>query len=259
MLAIPLTLQKKFDNYLKSKEIPVKFQGEYKKWLQYYLDFCRKDNFSQTNQESLPPFIRKLQEKRQTKAQQERASNSVNLYYQIVKAKATSNKTKELKPKSSKYVSSKVDRPFVKDVASPESVKYRKVGSRPSHDLVPLSKTRKSSSKVKPDVKKSEYSIASRSIKNKLKNTQQKGASWVKEYSMLEDEIRVRHYSPKTLKTYRSWVRKFQAFTKSKPPELLSADEVKEYLTFLAVKPLIRCCSFTGMYLKMNSERSTVL
>ena len=45
----------------KNKEIPVKFQGEYKKWLQYYL--CRKYTFPETNQESLPPFIRKLEEK----------------------------------------------------------------------------------------------------------------------------------------------------------------------------------------------------
>jgi integron integrase len=52
----------------------------------------------------------------------------------------------------------------------------------------------------------------------------------------LEDEIRVRHYSSKTLKTYKGWVQKFQIFTRSKNAELLSSDDVKEYLTFLAVK-----------------------
>ena len=186
MKAIPLTLQKKFEKHLKNKEVPAKFQGEYKKWLQYYLDFCQKYDFSSTHHESLPPFIRKLQEKRQTKAQQERASNSINLYYQIVKAKATSNKVKTLKSKGSKYTPSENDKPFINRVASPKSVKYKKGGVS----------ARKSSPKVKPVLKKTNHSIASRSLKNK----QEKGASWVKEYTMLENEIRVRQYSPKTPK-----------------------------------------------------------
>ncbi|MFH0786815.1 MAG: integron integrase [Pseudomonadota bacterium] len=52
----------------------------------------------------------------------------------------------------------------------------------------------------------------------------------------MNDEIRVRHYSPKTLKTYRGWVRQFQTFARSKPPDNLSAQDVKDFLTFLAVK-----------------------
>jgi len=62
------------------------------------------------------------------------------------------------------------------------------------------------------------------------------GTSWRAEYSMLEDEIRVRHYSSKTLKTYKGWVQKFQNFTHSKVPDLLSPVDVKEFLSFLAVK-----------------------
>ena len=62
------------------------------------------------------------------------------------------------------------------------------------------------------------------------------GASWVAQFTRLDEEIQVRHYSPKTLKTYRQWLRQFQAFTRSKPPESLSAADVKEFLTWLAVK-----------------------
>jgi site-specific recombinase XerD len=62
------------------------------------------------------------------------------------------------------------------------------------------------------------------------------GASWKKEYSRLSDEIALRHYSPKTLKTYRSHIGKFQAFTKSIAPELLTPEHVNEFLTWLAVK-----------------------
>ncbi|MEK7286173.1 MAG: integron integrase, partial [Nitrospirota bacterium] len=52
----------------------------------------------------------------------------------------------------------------------------------------------------------------------------------------LAAEIKIRHYSQKTLKAYADWTRKFQSFLKDKPPEALSATEVKDYLTYLAVK-----------------------
>jgi len=52
----------------------------------------------------------------------------------------------------------------------------------------------------------------------------------------MENEIQVRHYSQKTLKVYKLWLKKFQTFTRSKAPELLSIAEVKEFLTYLAVK-----------------------
>jgi integron integrase len=49
-------------------------------------------------------------------------------------------------------------------------------------------------------------------------------------------EIKVRHYSRKTLKTYANWSRQFQRFLKNKPPHELTTTDVKEYLTYLAVK-----------------------
>ncbi|WP_327049807.1 integron integrase [Geotalea daltonii] len=52
----------------------------------------------------------------------------------------------------------------------------------------------------------------------------------------LADEIKVRHYSRKTLKTYALWSRQFQRFLKNKPPAELTTADVKEYLTYLAVK-----------------------
>lgn len=52
----------------------------------------------------------------------------------------------------------------------------------------------------------------------------------------LAGEIKVRHYSRKTLQTYAQWSRRFQRFLKNKPPRDLSTIDVKEYLTYLAVK-----------------------
>ena len=61
-------------------------------------------------------------------------------------------------------------------------------------------------------------------------------ADWAPVYDGLTSEIRLRHYSPKTLKSYRSWVRQLQSYTRSKDFRLLSASDVKDFLTFLAVK-----------------------
>lgn len=59
---------------------------------------------------------------------------------------------------------------------------------------------------------------------------------WDELLAKLAAEIEVRHYSRKTLKTYALWARQFQRFLKSKTPLELSTADVKEYLTFLAVK-----------------------
>ncbi|MCP5426164.1 MAG: integron integrase [Gammaproteobacteria bacterium] len=62
------------------------------------------------------------------------------------------------------------------------------------------------------------------------------GASWVALYDGLNSAIQVRHYSPKTLQAYTVWIQKLQTFTKSKDPVLLSMDDVKAFLSFLAVE-----------------------
>ncbi len=62
-----------------------------------------------------------------------------------------------------------------------------------------------------------------------------KNASWVWVFDTLLQAIEARHYSPKTLSSYRSWVRKFQTFTQSKEPNLLDMGDVKNFLSDLAV------------------------
>lgn len=58
---------------------------------------------------------------------------------------------------------------------------------------------------------------------------------WDAVLETMADEIKVRHYSRKTLKTYAHWTRKFQYFLKNKPPQELTGEDVKAYLTHLAV------------------------
>jgi integron integrase len=63
-----------------------------------------------------------------------------------------------------------------------------------------------------------------------------RGASWEKEYRDLEGSIKLRNYSRKTLAAYRLWVGKFQAFVRSRPTDQLGGDEVRGFLTELAVR-----------------------
>ena len=58
---------------------------------------------------------------------------------------------------------------------------------------------------------------------------------WNKALADLSAEIKLRHYSPRTLKTYAMWARKFQTFTGNKAPQSLAPSDVKEFLKFLAV------------------------
>jgi hypothetical protein len=50
--------------------------------LRYYLDFCQRCRFSESNSRSLPNFIRKLKEKGQTDVQQKQAGEAI---YKLVK------------------------------------------------------------------------------------------------------------------------------------------------------------------------------
>ena len=82
----------------------------------------------------------------------------------------------------------------------------------------------------------SEPALQVQSDKPGQSHLQLTGASWVSVYDRLNSAIKVRHYSKKTLQAYQSWIRKFQAFTLSKSPELLDMDDVKAFLTSLAVE-----------------------
>ncbi|MDX2440064.1 MAG: integron integrase [Desulfobacterales bacterium] len=59
---------------------------------------------------------------------------------------------------------------------------------------------------------------------------------WHNKLTALSDEIQMRHYSPKTLKSYKAWVVKLQLYTKYKNPDLLDSEDVKKFLTYQAVK-----------------------
>lgn len=69
-----------------------------------------------------------------------------------------------------------------------------------------------------------------------------KQMTWEEVYSALETIIQVKHYSPKTLKTYKSWTSQFATFTK-KPPEEVHQQDVVHFLNHLAIKRQVSASS----------------
>ncbi len=86
MKEIPIEIIVLYDAQLVQKEISKKFRFYYKKWLRYYPDFCQKNNFKQSDKESLSCFIKKLKEKNQTAQQQKPAFHAISIYYEILSA-----------------------------------------------------------------------------------------------------------------------------------------------------------------------------
>lgn len=78
MLPIPSALQAQFEEHLGKRAIEKALHGVYTKWLRYYLDFCQKYSSPPSQGRSLPQFIHKLQEKKQTKAQRRERSKRPN-------------------------------------------------------------------------------------------------------------------------------------------------------------------------------------
>jgi hypothetical protein len=73
MKPIPNTTIGRYKALLAQKQIPQNSQAYYLKWLRYYLDFCGKYNFKESEKKSLPHFLKKLREKKQSDQQQNQA------------------------------------------------------------------------------------------------------------------------------------------------------------------------------------------
>ena len=154
---------------INSEIFPAQY-GNCRKWLRYYLDFCKKYGHAYAEAESLGLFIEKLKEKKQSEQQRAEAAMAVELYYSGIQKSA-------------------------RQVCETQQA-YGK--------------------------KQAPWDIAIESLKN---------------------EIQVRHYSVKTMKAYSLWAEKLRYFTREKIPESLTPDDVKEFLTFLAVKKRVSASS----------------
>ena len=182
MIKLPEALLKKYSQLLIHSEIEPGQYARCKKWLQFYLDFCKKYAHPYSDKKSLLRFQEKLIEKNQPQSQRSQAEKAIELYYSGME--------------------------------------------KSGHTLKSIS-----------DVSGVCEETPSYGLKNK------KTDPWVTAVESLKNEIQVRHYSKKTLKSYTLWAEKLRHFTKEKLPETLMPDDVKAFLTFLAVKKKVSASS----------------
>lgn len=209
MLKIPPIIESSYKTILEKNRVPLKSKPYYLKWLRYFLDFCEKYKFDSKSSDSLRPFIQKLSQRKQTEKQQQEARHAVRFFHQLVQQ--PENSQTGLKENNIAVANAASTH-----VAAKKTPPLEAVNSPAEKYALP-----------------SEGSWLSISEGSELKLI---GADWRQIYDELETAVKVRHYSPRTLKAYRSWTRQFQTFLKSKDQRLISVDDVKAFLSFLAVK-----------------------
>ncbi|MFH0783967.1 MAG: phage integrase N-terminal SAM-like domain-containing protein, partial [Pseudomonadota bacterium] len=216
MLAIPENVLTRFNEVLKQRAVPESVHLYYRRWLRYFLDFCEKYPPPASKSEQVRQFIEKLKSKKQSPQQCSQAAHAVSLFFELQQPlnyrPSALSEGRHLQPAQSakaqvtkSAVTGGIGLPAMPTAAVAEpSPSFNPLGGKRYNEWRCLEKTN--------------------------------SPAWDHAIELLAAEIKVRHYSRKTLKTYADWGRKFQRHVTDKPPEELTSLDVKEFLTHLAVK-----------------------
>jgi integron integrase len=208
MILVPHEVFSAYLAHLRNRGVRPALHAEYGKWLRYFYDFTVKYPLPKEKPEQVRLFCEKLREKKQSEAQCERAAHAVSLYFEMIR-ESTSPDVE---------MASTADNAAPINSTLPDTTESEHRLTVAEHSpLYPVRPT------------PSQYSDAGYQVNSK-------SPEWDVLLATMADEIKLRHYSRKTLKTYANWSRQFQRFMKDKPPQELTTDDVKEYMTFLAVK-----------------------
>ena len=165
------------------------------KWLRYYLDFCAKYRLPDSSSKNLTQFLAKLREKKQTDEQIKQAAHAISVYLDLKQPSKTA-------PASALAILA----PSTADKVTPRYWPSSMVSAMPSSDSAV-------SDPASSDVQ----------------------TAWMQAITDLAVVIKTRHYSPKTLKSYSHWAQKFCGFRKDRAPSSLTTEDVKAFLSYLAV------------------------
>ena len=230
MLTIPTSLAHKYESLLIQLNVPVNQRAYFYKWLRYYLDFCNKYQLETSDKFNFSAFNEKLRDKNQSDTQRQQAKQAISIFYKGIGSRKNNIST-SINESTFKH----------KSIHSPKAT-----GTRSSS--LPVTINSKGTSGLSSPNK---HSISTNTSPFNSPNAEEKnshnspidlnslkltGANWIWVYDNLTAAIAIRHYSPKTLKAYKAWIQKIQTFTKSKDAHLLTMDDVKRFLNFLAVE-----------------------
>jgi len=215
---ISQNLLKSYTLFLNKRGVSAGQHKDYQKWLRYYLDFCGKYNHPASNIESHDKFILKLKQKNQTLAQQKQASDAIFLYYDYINIKVG---------KASDNNITLTNNPAIILNSSQDNIISNRQVNMPvvaAPDILQNSNQN--------NIKYVDNPCEFRTDEIFLTPTE----DWNRIFENLKAEIKIRHYSPKTLKAYTNWAHKFRAFLRNRAPREITSANVKEYLTYLAVR-----------------------
>ena len=261
MLTLPAELTRRYEALLRQQGVAREHRPYYMKWLCYYWDFCHKYGFKPRARQSFPPFDEKLRTKKQSDVQRQQARHAVALYYALVLGDRdggqrlrekvpvddSDNTPGDVGGASASPTGAAPAVPLVcsaiacetgprKEEKPQQSLHLEMSPNAPSpHARQPVGLPRAT---LEPPVQPLPQATPRNSAGSTLA-----GASWVWVYDSLHSAIKVRHYSTKTLQAYKAWTQKFQTFTKSKDPERVTMDDVKGFLSFLAVDKKVAASS----------------
>jgi integron integrase len=202
MSAFPLT-DPRYDEVLAARQVPRQQWRNYQKWVRFYLHFCHKYRHRPADSMSLQLFIGKLASKGQTAEQRAQAQCAVE-YYSVF----LSPQLQSLRDDDAVAPTAPKDGENGLAARKQESVIGQpRMIEEPAHVLVQANG-----------------------------KSEQTNAAWRAVEAKLQDEIMLRHYSPKTLQAYAGWMRKFRGFMANTDPAELTGAEAKRFLADLAVR-----------------------
>lgn len=213
MLIVTAFLSQTFESQLCLRNIPDQQRPDFHKWLRFYLDFCNKYSLDPKLTASFAGFDEKLQSKGQSDVQRQQARRSIAIYYRMIG-------TLQSPPARPGNLTAKnANNPLLSTSSgTPTPDSSSQVGLPATKREMPL-----------PEVTDQPMKLT--------------GANWEAIYEQLKNAIKVRHYSNKTWQAYRYWLQQFQTFTKSKDTGLLGMDDVKGFLSHLAVNKQVAASS----------------
>jgi len=206
MNLLPRDIATNFSLFGETHGVAAKDRGSFIKWLGYYWDFCLKYKFALSDESSIIAFLKKLEEKNQPAVARQQAHKAITLFQQMQTADNTNNIVKNqqnnslLKDKL-KHTDSRDMRYIQSQIISPQEKVTNRVSAGKETEPPKLT-----------------------------------GSDWRQVYTEIANSIQLRHYSSRTLKSYTSYIRSFQTYVKSKDHRLLGVEDVKGFLTSLAVE-----------------------
>lgn len=279
MRQIPPDQLQSYTAELARRKIEPGHRPHYLKWLRFYLDFCGKYGFRVLDPGSLSHFDEKLSSKNQSEWQRRQARHAVRLFLAMVGAQQHSGVT--VSPSLRDAAAGDgvpLQGPVSEHSAQLKFGALSRSGDGPGFSAKPKAPAKRaetqSRAKRSPGVvgqtaqaggdkqrssnarfttselgsnavceTQPEYPQSAPGQAQRPEQQRSTGHDWTAVFGKLADSIKVRHYSGKTLKAYRTWAQKFQAYTRSKDPAELSVEDVKAFLTFLAVERKVSASS----------------